>query len=890
MTDNDATGATIRSAMPKAFDPRLVEEDLYQRWLQSGAFSPTIEWGRKPFTIVIPPPNVTGELHYGHAMFVAFQDLMIRWHRMTGQPALWVPGTDHAGIATQNVVEAMLAREGLTRFDLGREKFVARVWDWKQKYGNIINMQLRRLGASVDWSRERFTLDDQLSRAVRVAFVRLFQKGLIYRGHYIVNWCPRCTTVLSDLEVDHEETLGKLYFIRYPLIAVDESKTEPDYVVVATTRPETMLGDTAVAVNPSDDRFIGLIGRRVMLPFIGRVLPIIADAAVDPDFGTGAVKVTPAHDPNDYEIGKRHSLPSINILNLNGTINAEGGPFAGMDRNAARAAVVEQLDKQGLLVRVEDHVHSVGHCSRCGEIVEPMISEQWFVRIKPLAEPAIQAVRDGRITFIPDRFARVYYNWMENIRDWPISRQLWWGHRIPVWYCDRCGEVVASVETPTSCPKCQSTELRQDPDVLDTWFSSGLWPFSTLGWPDETEDLRYFYPTSVLETGYDIIFFWVARMIMFGLEFTGEPPFNTVYLHGLLRDEHGEKMSKSKGNVRNPLDVIERFGTDALRYALVTGSTPGNDMRLSEEKLEGARNFANKLWNAARYVLSTVEPPATPPDASCRSMADRWILSRLNRVVADVSGLLGDFEFSEAGRVLYEFVWSEFCDWYIEISKIQLRSGVNEQHDATRWVLHHVLDGILKLLHPFMPYVTEAIWDHLPDRSTMLAVAAWPTVGPTDDAAERVLDLVIDVVRSIRNARAEFRVDVNRRIPVVIAAGSHLHRLDSERAIIETLARAQPLTIVEALGEPPTRALHLLVGGVAVYLPLADMIDLDAERARASTELTRLRGQLDALDKRLAEPGFTTKAPLAVVQKERERREALAEQAAKIVERLAALN
>jgi len=889
MTETATTPTPSEASLPKVFNPRLVEEQLYERWLNSGAFTPTIDLTRQPFTVVIPPPNVTGELHYGHAMFVAFQDLMVRWHRMTGQPTLWLPGTDHAGIATQNVVEGVLAREGLTRFDLGREKFVARVWDWKQKYGNIIDMQLRRLGASVDWSRERFTLDEQLSRAVRVAFVRLFEKGLIYRGHYLVNWCPRCTTVLSDLEVDHEETVGKLYFVRYPLIPVDERETEPDFVVVATTRPETMLGDTAVAVNPSDERYLGLVGRRVMLPFIGRVLPIVADAAVDPDFGTGAVKVTPAHDPTDYEIGQRHGLPMINILNPNGTVNAEGGPFAGLDRNAARAAVVAQLQQQGLLVRTEDHAHSVGHCSRCGEVVEPMISEQWFVRMKPLAEPAIQAVRDGRIRFVPERFARVYYNWMENIRDWVISRQLWWGHRVPVWYCDRCGEVIASVETPTACPRCPGSPLRQDPDVLDTWFSSGLWPFSTLGWPAETDDLRYFYPTSVLETGYDIIFFWVARMIALGLEFTGEPPFRVVYLHGLLRDERGEKMSKSKGNVRNPLEVIERYGTDALRYALITGSTPGNDMRLTEEKLEGARNFANKLWNAARYVLSTGAMPAQPPEASRLTTADRWILSRFNRTVADVTTLLGDFEFSEAGRILYEFVWSEYCDWYLEISKIELRSGAEERRATTRWVLYHVLDGALRLLHPFMPYVTEAIWDHLPNRESMLIVARWPESGPTDDEAERDLDLVINTVRSLRNARAEFRVDVRRRVPAIVAAGPHLAMLESQRPILEALASVQPLTIAQTVPEPPKRALHLLVSGITIYLPLADMIDVEAERQRSAAELARLRGQVEGLERRLAEPGFTTKAPPAVIEKERERRDVLANQISRIEERLSAL-
>ena len=880
---------TISETMPKAFDHRIVESELYERWQQSGAFTPTIDWNQQPFTIVIPPPNVTGELHYGHAMFVSFQDLMVRWHRMTGQPTLWLPGTDHAGIATQTVVENDLAKQGLTRFDLGREGFVARVWEWKAKYGNLINNQLKRLGASVDWSRERFTLDEQLSKAVRVAFVNLFERGLIYRGNYIVNWCPRCTTVLSDIEVDHEETTGKMYYVRYPLIPTDEGKTEPDHLVVATTRPETMLGDTGVAVNPADERYIGLVGQRVMLPFIGRVIPIVADADVDPNFGTGAVKVTPAHDPTDYDIGKRHQLPSINILNPNGTINDNGGPFAGLDRVAARKAVVAELEKQGLLERIEDHVHSVGHCSRCDSIVEPLISEQWFVKIKPLAEPAIEAVRNGTITFVPERFSRVYFNWMENIRDWPISRQLWWGHRIPVWYCDACGEVIVSVETPTKCSKCQNGALRQDEDVLDTWFSSGLWPFSTLGWPEQTEDLKYFYPTSVLETGYDIIFFWVARMIMFGLAFTGEVPFHTVYFHGLLRDEKGEKMSKSKGNVRNPLDVIEKYGTDALRYALLAGATPGNDMKLSEEKLEGARNFGNKVWNAARYTLSTGPQPLKAGEVEQLTVADRWILSRLNRTIADVDRLFASWEFSEAGRLLYEFIWSEWCDWYIEIAKIQLRGTSEERQDTTRWVLYHLLETSLKLLHPFMPYVTEAIWDHLPNRGSLLIVARWPEAGPTDSAAEEAIERIIGITRAIRNVRAEFKVDVGRRIPATVVAGPYRNDLDEQRAIVETLARVEPYDIVEALAEPPKKAVHLLVSGTTVYLPLAGMVDVEAERTRAATELGRLRAQIESLDGRLSQPSFLGKAPPEVVQKERDRREALAEQVTKLEERLAAL-
>ncbi len=876
-------------AMPKTFDHRLVEEQLYERWRLSGAFTPTIDPNHRPFTIVIPPPNVTGELHYGHAMFVAFQDLMVRWRRMTGQPSLWLPGTDHAGIATQTVVEADLAKEGLTRFDLGREKFVARVWEWKQKYGNLISTQLQRLGASVDWTRERFTLDDELSKAVRVAFVRLYDKGLIYRGPYIVNWCPRCSTVLSDLEVDHEETTGKLWYVRYPLAPLDADQSATDYVVVATTRPETILGDTGVAVNPSDERYTSLVGRHVVLPFIGRVIPIVADAVVDPTFGTGAVKVTPGHDPTDYDIGRRHGLPIINILNQDATINDEGGPFAGMDRYVARAAIVAEIERQGLLERVEDHILSVGHCSRCGTVVEPMVSEQWFVKIKPLAEPAIDAVRDGRITFVPDRFARVYYNWMENIRDWPISRQLWWGHRIPVWYCDTCGEVIASVETPLTCRKCGSTALRQDPDVLDTWFSSGLWPMSTLGWPDDTEDFRYFYPTSVLETGYDIIFFWVARMIMFGLEFTGQVPFHTVYLHGLLRDEKGEKMSKSKGNVRNPLDVIATYGTDALRYALVTGATPGNDMKLSEDKLEGARNFGNKLWNAARYVLSTGERPEAAPAPDRLTASDRWILSRLGRVVTEVNGLLDTFEFGEVGRIVYDFLWSEFCDWYIEISKIQLRGADESRKIATRWVLYRVLEDSLKLLHPIMPYVTEAIWDHLPDRTTMLVTSRWPTAPETDLDAEIEVDLAISIVRAIRNVRAEFKVDVGRYIPAEVVAGSRLTMIERQRAMIEALARVRPVSFLETQTSPPRQALHILAGSVELYLPLAGMVDVEAERARASSEIARLRSAIEALDRRLGEPSFLAKAPPAVVAKEQERRQALAEQIQKLDERLAAL-
>ncbi|MBI2940880.1 MAG: valine--tRNA ligase [Chloroflexi bacterium] len=904
-----STPQTPTAEMARAYDHRQVEERLYQDWLAGGYFTPTIEWSRKPFTIVIPPPNITGELHYGHAMFVTFQDLMIRWRRMQGRPTLWLPGTDHAGIATQNVVEAEIAREGLTRFDLGREEFVRRVWRWKEKYGSIINFQLRRLGASCDWTRERFTLDAGLSRAVREAFVRLHNKGLIYRGAYIINWCPRCTTALSDLEVDHEETAGKLWYVKYPLVPVADGVTVPEFITVATTRPETILGDTGVAVNPGDERYTGLIGRQAMLPVVGRVISIVADAAVDPQFGTGAVKVTPAHDPTDFEIGQRRNLPAVNVMNPNATMNENAGPYQGLDRSECRRQLLAELERQGLLARVEDHVHSVGQCSRCHTVVEPWLSEQWFVRIRPLAEPAMEAVRTGAIRFVPERFTRIYFNWMENIRDWCISRQLWWGHRIPVWYCDACSRTIVAVETPTGCPDCGNSALRQDEDVLDTWFSSGLWPFSTLGWPDDTADLRYFYPTDVMETGYDIIFFWVARMIMFGLECTGQVPFRDVYLHGLLRDEKGEKMSKSKGNVANPLAVIDRYGADALRFTIITGSSPGNDIKLMEDKLEGSRNFANKLWNAARFVVMSGDALGEAarhyqPRSEHYDLADRWILSRLGDLTTTVTRLYEDYQFNEGTRAIYEFLWSEYCDWYIEIAKIRLhRDQPASQKLTAQSVLETVLDASLRLLHPAMPFVTEAIWEQLPhrpntpNRTTPLIVAPWPAPTASDLAAEAAMEVVIGIVRAIRNARAEFKVEPARRIAATIVvpdgasggSGEHAAMLESQRAVIETLARVDPLTIVERIAERPRSALHLLVGGVEIDLPLAGMVDLQAETARTSSEITATRQQIERIETRLADQAFTTKAPAAVIEKERARLAVLREQLTRLEERLAAL-
>ncbi len=788
--------------MSKAYDPHSVEERLYEWWEQRGYFQPRVDPKKKPFVISIPPPNITGELHHGHAMFLTFEDLMIRWHRMMGDPTLWVPGSDHAGIATQNVVEKALEKQGIKRRDLGREEFVKRVWEWKAEYGSMITHQIRRMGSSCDWTRERFTLDDGLSRAVREAFVRLYEKKLIYRGTYLVNWCPRDESAISDLEVEHEEEQGKLYYVRYRLEPKVQSPTSnlqsPEYITVATTRPETILGDTAVAVHPSDKRYKKLVGQMAILPALGRKIPIIADDAVEMGFGTGAVKVTPGHDATDYDIGKRHKLPIINILNKDATINENGGPYAGMDRYDARKKLVEDLQSEGLLDHIEDHAMSIGRCQRCDAIIEPLISTQWFVKIKPLAKPAIAAVKTGKIKIVPSRFNKIYFQWMDasRIRDWCISRQLWWGHRIPVWYCEKGHETCARTN-PTQCAVCGSTNIRQDEDVLDTWFSSGLWPFSTLGWPDGTEDLKYFYPTSVLETGYDILFFWVARMIMDGLEFTGKVPFDTVYLHGLIRHKDGSKISKSNPQPGdNPLDVIRDYSADALRYTIITSSAPGNDTKLDLEKVESARNFANKIWNITRFVISNLD--ATHPPLSLTgegrgggdsSLSDRWILSRLNRLIAEVTKNYEQWQFGEGTRAIYEFLWSEFADWYIEASKSALNGSDAVAQARTRTILVNTLDQALRLLHPTMPFVTEEVWQQLkravPDnlRSDALIIAAWPKADRkfVNLRAEREFAQVMDIVRAIRNARAEFNVEPGKRIPAIISAGAALQLLESQR-------------------------------------------------------------------------------------------------------------
>jgi valyl-tRNA synthetase len=920
--------------LPKTYNPHAVEKRLYDWWEAQGYFKPKIDWDRRPFVISMPPPNITGELHLGHAITASLEDLMIRYHRMRGEPTLWLPGSDHASIATHYVIERGLANRelddllkeigyplpsdnrGLSRWDLGREWFIKLGWAWKRKYGGIITEQHRRLGASCDWTRERFTLDEGLSRAVREAFVRLYRKGLIYRGKYLINLCPRCNTALSDLEVVHEDEPGKLWYVRYPLISdqwqgpSDEwgsgnwATGANDFITLATTRPETILGDSAVAVHPDDDRYKALVGRMTVLPALGRRMPIIADELVDPGFGTGAVKITPGHDPTDYEIGQRHGLEVISAINPNATMSEEAGPYAGLDRYKCRERLVADLEREGLLVKVEDHTHAPGRCQRCGTLVEPLVSEQWFVRIKPIAEPAIEAVRDGRIKIIPERFTKVYYNWMENIRDWCISRQLWWGHRIPVWYCDDCGGLTVDTVDPTQCEHCGSMNIQQDPDVLDTWFSSGLWPFSTLGWPDDTDDLRYFYPTSVMETGYDILFFWVARMIMLGLECTGDIPFHTVYLHGLIRDEKGEKMTKSKGNVIDPLDIMEEYGTDALRFTLLTGSTPGTDMKLSLERVEANRNFANKIWNAARFVLSVLAAKRPsgqafqPFDAEtlrrydAATLPERWILSRHNRLISNVTRLMEDYQFGEAGRQIYEFLWGEYCDWFIEMSKIRLY-GHNEKAQAmAQQVLVYVLERTLRLLHPFMPFVTEEIWQHLPHEGEALIVAPWPEAGPTDEKAEEDMALVMEMVHAIRNARAEYKVEPARRIEAIIAASEKYELVASQRDILITLARlnAEKLHIARTLTEKPTQALALVVGGVEIYLPLAGMVDLEKERERLNAELEEIAQAISRSEKILASEDFLAKAPAQVVQRERDKLADYRQKQAKLQERLKSLS
>ena len=891
------------SSMPTAYDPADVEQRVYESWLSNGYFTPVIKEGQEPFTVIMPPPNVTGELHLGHALEKAIEDALVRWRRMTGVPTLWLPGTDHAGIATQWVVEQQLAAQGTSRQEVGRERFVELVWEHVAKSGGLIHEQSRRLGISADWDRHRFTLDEGPSRAVRTTFVNLFNKGLIYRHERITNWCPRCSTALSDLEVEHEELDGKLYHIRYPIIGDSGA-----FITVATTRPETMLGDTGVAVHPEDPRYRQYLGKMVNLPIVNRPIPIVGDEAISTEFGTGALKVTPGHDPVDFEIGQRHGLEIITIIGLDANMTDAAGKYAGVERFQARQDVVAELDSLGLLEKVEDHRHSVGHCQRCNTVVEPLVSLQWFVNLGSHDQPdtiagrAHSAVAQGEIKIVPERFTRVYLNWLENIRDWCISRQLWWGHRIPVWYCGDCRHETASVEEATACGACGSGNLTQDPDVLDTWFSSGLWPHTTLGWPQQTEDLDYFYPTAVLETGYDILFFWVARMIMMGLENTGRVPFRTVFLHGLVRDASGAKMSKTRGNTVDPLQLIDRYGTDALRFSLTTGTAPGNDLRFTEGRVEAARNFANKVWNASRFVLTSLQSRSSTqgwfdlPNLEHRE--DRWIVSRLNQMLLEVNQSLENFELGDAQQKLYDFIWNDFCDWYIEMAKIRIRSGDARSPLPT---LAHVLERTLRALHPFMPFITEEIWQilmpSLPEEGGLHAsimIAPYPkgSEDRIDEQAEEQITIVMQTIRAVRNARAQLHIPASQRLEALVETDGFRSALEEEAPIIQALSRVDPLRILPQGGKKADgrRGVTLVVNPVVVHLPLEGVVDLGAEQQRLQTELDDCLKNMDRVEKLVSNPNFREKAKPEVVQKEQERLEELQERRQHLDEILAQLS
>ncbi len=894
--------------LPKTYDFQSTEQRLYEWWENQGFFSPSNDPKKtgfdpsvKPYIISIPPPNVTGELHLGHAMFVAMEDLMIRHARMRGLSALWVPGTDHAGIATQLLVERYLREtEEITRDELGREEFVKRTWEWKKKYGNLITQQIRRLGASCDWSRERFTLDEGLSKSVREAFVRLYDKGLIYRGKRMINWSPQLKTAVSDLEVEYSEEKGTLYFFKYML-----TDSSGDFIPVATTRPETILGDTAVAVHPEDTRYQKFIGKTALVPILGREIPVICDPYVDRAFGTGALKITPAHDPNDYEIGINHKLEVISVLDESAKVNSNGGKYEGLDRFECRKQIWADMEQAGLVIEKKPYKINVPRSQRGGEIVEPMVSTQWFIRIQPLAEAALEAVRSGKIKFVPEHFSKVYFNWLENIQDWCISRQLWWGHRIPVWYCQDCGELTVSRIDPTNCAHCNSSKIEQDPDVLDTWFSSGLWPFSTLGWPQDTPDMRYFYPTTMMETGYDILFFWVARMIMFGLEFTGKVPFSTVYLHGLIRDEHGQKMSKTKGNVIDPLILMNEQGTDALRFSVLVGSSPGNDMNLSVKKVEANRNFANKIWNAGRFVISAVEtaPPASDAKTTA-SLADGWITARLAGLVRSVDRLFASHQYGEAGRQIYDFFWSEFADWYIEISKQQLAAG-GPQATQTAGILVGVLDTCLRLLHPFTPFVTEELWGYLKQAAeekgfstqsksgkweNALMIARWPEPVDQTAGAEKLIDdfeLIMEIVKGIRNLRTENGIAPGEKISARIIAGEKIALIKSQQRVLELLARLDPekSMIQETLTENPSGNLSLVVRGVEVFVPVQERTASVGDRNRLEQDLREAESQIERLEKLLT-GDFAKRAPANLVEKERTKLSAFKETAEKLRKQL----
>ncbi|MEK4175857.1 valine--tRNA ligase [Aeribacillus sp. FSL K6-8210] len=864
------------------YDPKTVEEDRYAFWLEGKFFEAKDDEGKTPFTIVIPPPNVTGKLHLGHAWDTTLQDIITRMKRMQGYDVLWLPGMDHAGIATQAKVEAKLREEGKSRYDLGREKFVEETWKWKEEYADHIRKQWAKLGLGLDYTRERFTLDEGLSKAVREVFVSLYKKGLIYRGEYIINWDPVTKTALSDIEVIYKEVKGALYHLKYPL--ADGS----GYIEVATTRPETMLGDTAVAVHPDDDRYKHLIGKTVKLPITGREIPIVADEYVDMEFGSGAVKITPAHDPNDFEIGNRHNLERILVMNEDGTMNEKAGKYEGMDRFECRKQLVKDLQEEGILFKIEEHIHSVGHSERSGAVIEPYLSTQWFVKMKPLAEAALNLQKtEGKVHFIPERFEKTYLHWLENIRDWCISRQLWWGHRIPAWYHKETGEVYVDHEPPKDIENWE-----QDPDVLDTWFSSALWPFSTMGWPDkEAKDYKRYYPTDVLVTGYDIIFFWVSRMIFQGLEFTGKRPFKDVLIHGLVRDSEGRKMSKSLGNGVDPMDVIDKYGADSLRYFLATGSSPGQDLRFSFEKVEAVWNFANKIWNASRFVLMNLNG-LTYEEIDLngkKSVVDKWILTRLNETIELVTRLAEKYEFGEAGRVLYNFIWDDFCDWYIEMAKIPLYGNDEEAKKTTRSVLAYVLDQTLRLLHPFMPFITEEIWQHLPHQGESITIASWPVVRQelSDEKAANEMKLLVDVIRSVRNIRAEVNTPMKKQVDMIIHAHSEevKNQLEKNRSYLERFCNPSSLTIDTNI-DAPDKAMTAVVSGAEVFLPLEGLINVEEEIKRLEKELEKWNKEVERVQKKLANEGFIKKAPKEVVEEERAKEKDYLEKQQAVLKRL----
>ena len=877
--------------LEKTYNPKAIEAKLYEKWCDNKYFHAEVDRSKKPFTTVMPPPNITGKLHMGHALDNTLQDILIRYKRMQGYNALWIPGTDHAAISTEVKVTNQLKEEGIDKKELGREKFLERTWQWKEEYAGTIEGQLKKLGVSCDWDRERFTMDEGCSKAVEEVFIKLYNEGYIYKGSRIINWCPVCKTSLSDAEVEHEEQDGFFWHIKYPIVGTD------DYLEIATTRPETLLGDTAIAVHPDDERYKDIVGKMCKLPLTDREIPIVADYYVDKEFGTGAVKITPAHDPNDFEVGKRHNLPEINIMNDDATINEQyGGKYAGMDRYEARKAMVADLEEQGYLVKVVPHSHNVGTHDRCHTTVEPMIKQQWFVKMEELAKPAIEAIKNGDLRFVPERFNKIYLHWLENIRDWCISRQIWWGHRIPAYYCDECGEVVVGHGAPEKCPKCGCTHFTQDEDTLDTWFSSALWPFSTLGWPDQTEDLDYFYPTDVLVTGYDIIFFWVIRMVFSGYAHTGKAPFHTVFIHGLVRDSQGRKMSKSLGNGIDPLEIIDQYGADALRMTLMTGNAPGNDMRFYMERVEANRNFANKIWNASKFVLMNLTnyDESFVPTADDLTLADQWIVQKYNETVQSVTSNLDKFELGEAASSVYDFIWNTYCDWYIELAKPRLYSESNERDRRTvQYLLVTILRHMLELLHPFMPFVTEHIWQHLPHEGDSIVVTKWPEALKFDnlEGAARQMEVMMDAIKGIRNMRAEMNVPLGKKAEVIVAPTDEaLAKTVAEHSdYFVTLAWAEKVTILGTDDPKPENATVTVVNGMEVYLLLKDLIDGEKERERIAKEKIQMEKEISRLEGKLSNQGFLAKAPEAVVAKEKEKLEEYKQKQQALLEREAFL-